>query len=121
MALDTKDLYPGLIPDEDMEILNNIARNMLQYMRYFRFNLDGGVTFTNMVEADSLKGIRIAALDAIMDTHQKIVEVDGIGVSHCIIMPSNKFKRDTKVGVLFGMSIIASPTISKDSFLIKPM
>lgn len=117
MPLDTNDLYPQLLAEEDIMLLNNIVGQVLQSVRYFRFDLAHGAVLSNFGD----KNFKFAGIDLIGGGIDQCREIYSKETALAIYMPSTTASAKTKIGELFNLPVYADPQCPPDQFLIKPV
>ncbi len=115
MSVDSRDLYPDLMADEDFQILCAIATNLASRLKLFRVNLPHGAYLSNHASGTNFS---FAGIDSIKEAHQKIMELDA-QTPHRLVMPTDKITTRIEIGNLFGMKVFVDPNCPKDRFLIE--
>lgn len=103
------------IAPEDMQIVIAVVRNLAEHSKVFRINLPYGAYLTN---AENGPVFSFSGIDQIEDGKQKLIAAGATEPFH-LIMPSDKYKIRTKIGVLFHMEVYADPLCPKNEFLIQ--
>lgn len=114
MTVDTRDLYPDSMAEEDFNFLVAIVQSLTEKMRYFYISLPGDAYLSNHPMDGT--AFRFAGIDAIKEAHAKVMEIDATQ-PHVLVMPTNMPKK-INVGRIFGMNVWADPQLQKDAFTI---
>lgn len=111
----TQTANAGMLADEDMEFLSQIAKTLAERYGNYRVNLPFGAYITNTEQIMAA----FPAVDQIIDARDKLIAANGV-VKYQLVVPSKKKQREV-IGEILGMPITTDPNLSEQQYLIKPV